>query len=190
MIKNNINEKSYIGFTTNFNSRLSYHMGAYNPQQYALHRAILKYGWENFSVEIIYESCDIQHCKNKMEPYFITKFNTLKCGYNSTTGGDGIVGYRHSEKTKKLISYYSKNISNETRKKLRRPKRKRSLEHCKKISKNKSKYWYVIDPKGNKIKIFNLKEFSLSKNLCYSSMLKVSWGQRKSHKGYRCFKCL
>lgn len=51
-------------------------------------KAIEKYGWNNFSVEIL-EEVDIEKLDEK-EMYYISKYNTLAPnGYNITLGGEG-----------------------------------------------------------------------------------------------------
>lgn len=52
-------------------------------KKYAIHKAIYKYGWDNFTKEIVME------CEFDWEKIFIKEYNTLSPnGYNLTTGGD------------------------------------------------------------------------------------------------------
>ena len=53
----------------------------------AIHRAILKYGKENFTVEVIEETDSTK--LNDREKYWIEYYSSFKFGYNATTGGDG-----------------------------------------------------------------------------------------------------
>lgn len=55
--------------------------------QYPIHRALRKYGIENFSFSVL-EECEISELNNK-EVEWITKFNSYEEGYNCTRGGDG-----------------------------------------------------------------------------------------------------
>lgn len=43
---------------------------------------------------------------NEMEIYYIAKFNSTDrtIGYNLTFGGDGVVGFKHTEETRKKLS--------------------------------------------------------------------------------------
>jgi group I intron endonuclease len=59
-------------------------------------RAIRKYGEENFSFEILLEG-EEKFLLNVEEPRLIKE---LKPEYNSTLGGEGILGYKHTEETK------------------------------------------------------------------------------------------
>jgi len=99
LVENLINHKRYVGFTTNFEARVSAHKKL-SGRKYYLHRAMKKYGGENFKFEVIYQSKDVDHCLKVMEPYFIEKFNTYNDGYNLTLGGEGAVGLDVPEHTR------------------------------------------------------------------------------------------
>ena len=58
---------------------------------------------------LIYQSKDGKHCLNYMENYFINEYNSFKCGYNETLGGEGSLGRATSEYTKLKISQSLKN---------------------------------------------------------------------------------
>ena len=71
-------------------------------------KAIEKYGWENFSHEILEDDIPTLQEANARERYWIDYYHTYvndpNCaGYNMTRGGDGSVGFKHSEETKSLI---------------------------------------------------------------------------------------
>ena len=87
-IKNNINQKNYIGQSKNIEMRWKQHI--YNSEigsQYPIHRALRKYGVNNFSFSVL-EECEILELNNK-EVEWIAKFNSYEDGYNCTRGGDG-----------------------------------------------------------------------------------------------------
>lgn len=131
---NKINDKSYIGQTIRgIEIRKSEHLNdTFNKKsQSYFHKAIRKYGKENFEWEILCECKDIDEL-NKMEKHYIKEYNTFidsGGGYNMTTGGDGhtiseetienmrnarlgkfcgennsFYGKRHTEETKQKIS--------------------------------------------------------------------------------------
>jgi len=110
---NNINNKVYIGFTQNFKKRIASHkIGSRNysnkERKSSFYEAILKYGWNNFSWEIIYQSKELFHTKNEMEPFFIIEYNSYcgfdkSNGYNLTLGGEGSTGRICEEKTKQKL---------------------------------------------------------------------------------------
>ena len=58
-----------------------------------------------FKWEVIYQSTDLDHCLNVMEPYFINYYKSLVEGYNMTPGGDGKrFGSFESDETKRKKS--------------------------------------------------------------------------------------
>jgi len=66
---------------------------------------VSKYGIENFNV-IILDFCDV-NALNEKEIYYISQFqsNNKKYGYNLSSGGNsGMVGYKHSEETRRKVS--------------------------------------------------------------------------------------
>ena len=87
-IKNNINQKEYVGKSTNIDGRWKSHIAqAKNGSQYPIHRALRKYGVENFTFSIL-EECDVSELNNK-EIEWVSKLDTYKNGYNCTRGGEG-----------------------------------------------------------------------------------------------------
>ena len=86
------------------------------------YRAIQRYGWENIKHEILFERLTKEEAEQKeIELIAQYKSNQKECGYNSTKGGDGTAGWRHSETTKQKMSLFRRG-------------KKFSKEHCKKIS--------------------------------------------------------
>ena len=92
-ITNLINEKVYIGQSVDINYRFNNHKSeSFNPKSNAyntaIHRAIRKYGVENFSFEVI-EECTKELLSEK-EIYWIAYYNSYGNGYNLTSGGEGV----------------------------------------------------------------------------------------------------
>lgn len=92
-ITNKINNKCYIGKSSNIEGRWKYHIKHKNTtSEYnkLLYQAFRKYGIENFSFEIIEE---INDCKimNEREKFWIQYYDCYggNKGYNATPGGDG-----------------------------------------------------------------------------------------------------
>jgi len=95
---NKINNKKYVGFHATNNINDSY-MGS----GIALNKALNKYGIENFDKEIL-EYCTVDNWTER-ERYWIEKLQTLgKLGYNLTKGGEGSLGLKLSEESKKKLS--------------------------------------------------------------------------------------
>jgi group I intron endonuclease len=94
-ITNLINNKCYIGKSSNIEERFKYHKQRYAEAKEwnkLLYKAIRKYKIENFSFEIIEIIEDYTEQKgNEREKYWIAYYNSY-CkneGYNETLGGDG-----------------------------------------------------------------------------------------------------
>jgi len=86
-ITNKINNKFYIGRAYDLEQRWIKHQKYLGHGAPYLHRAILKYGIENFKFEII-EECSLEELRDK-EEFWIKKLNSRKLGYNITKGGRG-----------------------------------------------------------------------------------------------------
>jgi ribosomal protein L12E/L44/L45/RPP1/RPP2 len=82
------NGKVYIGKSKDFDSRKIKH--SYSTRYYntKLTNAINKYGFDSIKWEIIFETEDI-NIINQKEIEFISKYDSIKNGYNISTGGDG-----------------------------------------------------------------------------------------------------
>lgn len=106
--------KVYIGQTTNEQQRYRTHKyKSKNPDSY-FHKAINKYGIENFQYEVILRASSNQPERLKfildtMEKYYIKKYNSNNrlIGYNLTIGGEGLSS--PSLETRKKISESNKN---------------------------------------------------------------------------------
>lgn len=100
------NNKIYIGQTVNEKKRTYQHL--YASRTY-FDRALKKYGITNFKYEIIVkiETNSIESLKNNLnyfEKFYISYYDSYNSGYNLTQGGDGCVGRKVSEDTKKKMS--------------------------------------------------------------------------------------
>ena len=86
-ITNKINNKSYIGISTDIENRWKQHKSEYNHKREAnklLYKAFNKYGIENFTFEIL-EECPSEELDSK-EAFWIDYFNSKVDGYNATVG--------------------------------------------------------------------------------------------------------
>ena len=120
--------KLYFGQTvTPIGDRWVRHLSSSKKgSEHKFHRAIRKYGEENFIIEeVLAVSASTEEILKKKLDYvemrLIKRFNTKIDGYNSTDGGDkGTVGLKMSEEAKKKISEAKRreNLSAEQRKKL------------------------------------------------------------------------
>lgn len=103
--------KVYIGQTINERSRKNQHKLASKKDNNYFYKAIRKYGWENFKYEVIIkfrQTADIKKLKrvlDKLEKRYIKiyKSNIRSFGYNLNDGGEGNLGYKHTEETIEYI---------------------------------------------------------------------------------------
>ena len=88
IIKNTINDKVYIGQTTQtINIRFTNHkMASRTGEDTKFYRAIQKYGEQNFYPELL-EQVKVEDL-NERERYWIKYYDSYHNGYNSTLGGD------------------------------------------------------------------------------------------------------
>jgi len=120
MIQNIINHKIYIGKSNNPEYRFQHHKAIAAKGKTIgratfnlLHKAIAKYGKNNFKLSII-EEFENEQDSLDAEIFWIDYFgsNVSKygndCGYNLTDGGEGVSGLKHTEETKQKISFASK----------------------------------------------------------------------------------
>lgn len=88
-ITNDINDKMYIGQTSRtLDERFAEHCReacSQRTKNRPLYEAMLKYGIEHFSIELIEETNN----SKERETYWIEYYGTFKNGYNATFGGDG-----------------------------------------------------------------------------------------------------
>ena len=86
--ENKINGKVYIGLTQNLKRRWVGKCQAYSGSP-VFYKALKKYGWDNFTHEIMYENLTQEQAKQK-ETELIKQYksNETAYGYNLTLGGD------------------------------------------------------------------------------------------------------
>lgn len=115
-ITNKINGRKYIGQTIDYETRVKKHFRYTNNEKSVLHNAIIKYGVENFSIDIIVSFTAINNEVRRklldyLEMFYIKKYNTLctQNGYNVTIGGGGMQGFHPSEESRNKMSESQKN---------------------------------------------------------------------------------
>jgi len=174
-VTNKINGKVYIGQTTKtLQRRWTKHCIAAKTDNIPFHRALMKYGFDNFTVEQI-DVASSQDELNKKEIYWIEYYNSLlPNGYNVCKGGNGMSGYKASEETRRKLreSHLGKRQSEETRKKM--SEAAKGLNHwgVKKV---------VCVETGE---VFDYIKLAAKKyNISYSNIVQVCKGKRKTAGG-------
>lgn len=154
-IDKNDNQIVYVGKDSNIDRSIR-HKAHYESSKYNVQpiNRILQSNPDRYTYQVLVWNVDSQERLNALEIQYIQQ---LKPKFNFTDGGDGISGFRHSEKTKKKISEANKGKtpwnkgkthSEETRKKMSESLKgennpmygkRHSEETRKKISESKSK---------------------------------------------------
>jgi group I intron endonuclease len=170
-ITNQVNGKVYIGVTTRTLHERWLEHTAPSRRIFPLHKALDKYGKENFTIEEVLASENLDEILAK-EIELISFYNSYdKGGYNATFGGEG--GNQTPETRAKIsASKMGHSVSPELRKKL---------------SDLNNQDWLISTPIGYKITT-NLKQFCKDNQLSYKYMLKTNKTKRKFRKGYSCDK--
>lgn len=106
--KNLINQKVYIGITS-LPPLIRWNGGRNYRGCTHFYNAILKYGWDNFSHAILFEGLTKKEACD-MEQILISKYKREGISYNITNGGEGTLGIKHSETSKRKISESRKGI--------------------------------------------------------------------------------
>lgn len=93
LYKNNITNQFYIGQALDLNQRYNAHKSAiYNKESKEynsyISKAFRKYGFENFSYEILAKNIENKEILNLLENYYISIYDSVyPNGYNKTYGG-------------------------------------------------------------------------------------------------------
>lgn len=121
-ITNNITGKTYIGqhkyvlggkrqrsggvYTDNYESLLT---DGYWGSGVYLKKAYKKYGKENFTKDILVSHLECKEAADEAEKVFIKCYRELgKELYNLTDGGDGSLGHKHTEESRRKMSEATK----------------------------------------------------------------------------------
>lgn len=117
------NDKVYIGQTVEEKVRIYKHKKESFKEGGKFGKAICQYGFENFTYEVLFRTIETENLEQLkrvldiMEIAYIKFYDSYSNGYNSTLGGGGIIGYKHSEETKQKMSktHMGKIMSEEAR---------------------------------------------------------------------------
>ena len=138
--------KVYIGQTTNERHRRNVFNSNQSYGGVKIDNARKKYGPESFEYTVLIkvESDNTDELKsylNELEVGFIRMYDSFNNGYNSTEGGESLMGYHPSEETrlKQRNSHFGKKWTDESRNKMSATRKGRNLteEHRKKLSESR-----------------------------------------------------
>jgi len=104
-IKNLVNQKEYVGCTiSTLKKRFEEHIFrcTKSDSNTKLCNSIRKYGSDKFMIELV-EECELSSIYER-EKFYINEMKTFDSGLNSTIGGEGCLGYKHSKEIREKIS--------------------------------------------------------------------------------------
>lgn len=119
--RNKINGKRYIGITNNISKRW-YGKGKKYENCPRFFAAIKKYGWDNFSHDVLVRGLTLEEA-NELEKEYISKYKTCEeYGYNIQSGGDfvpSMLGRHHTKETRQKMreSALGRTVSEEQKRK-------------------------------------------------------------------------
>lgn len=89
IIKNDVNDKVYIGLSNNIQRRWRDHhyLTSVNDKS-GIHQAMRKYGVNHFYIEVLEELPSDRQLMGEREKYWIDYYDSYHHGYNETIGGD------------------------------------------------------------------------------------------------------
>lgn len=163
---NQLNGKKYIGMTgKSIDERIKEHLyeARTNTGKY-FQRSLQKYGFDNFSWEIL-EETEVRDIAFEIEKRFIKDLDTKRPnGYNLTDGGDGLIGQEISDEHRTKISQSKRN--DDTPMILYKNNDKfefnNQSEFCRKYDLNPAHIGQVLNGKLKQHKGFHLKDTDLS----------------------------
>lgn len=178
LARNIVNDNVYIGITTRpLEKRVIQHYSDARNNKYnaPLHNAIRKYGTQAFTWKVL-ETVD-----NKYLPYveqvYITYYRLMGYKlYNATEGGDGTIGYKHTDEAKAKMS--------KARKGTNYGGRKHTPETRAKMVETRGKPVVMKAPDGQIVEILNMRDFCRKNNINRAGMVKVITGKQSNHKGW------
>jgi group I intron endonuclease len=161
---NNINDKCYIGSSSNLGTRLSIYfsqkqmLNKLKISKSIIYEALLKHGYDSFSLEIL-EYCNINILIER-EQYYINKY---KSEYNILKAANSRLGLKHSIETRILMSLKKRDINHnlygktpcfETRKRISESSKSAIRINKPKIIRLETRLKLSLNSNGIRIKVF------------------------------------
>jgi len=105
LLTNTVTGKVYVGKANDLETRWDKHLrNAASGHATALYRAIRKHGKDAFTREVL-EYVGVEDIAFEREVFWIAKLGSFgRHGYNMTAGGEGLVGWKHTEESKVLMA--------------------------------------------------------------------------------------
>lgn len=129
-----------------------------------------KYGSENFKIQLL-EECELLNIYER-EKQIILELDTYKNGLNTTLGGEGCLGYTHSEEIRQKISQNLKNGKSHKGKKYEEIYGKNSDEEKEKRKESVKKMWKDLSEDKKNERVQKAKETARKKSKYGEKMIK------------------
>lgn len=187
--------KIYIGITSKtLNERAKYNGCGYDRCSYFA-KAINKYGWENFTSEILAQDLTEEEAK-RLEKYYIKLYDSTnpEKGYNITMGGDGTTFYNADE----IVELWQSGLGiTEITKQLgccntivQNALNAKGIDGKERIKRSAGKYHqkrvYQFDKQGNFLNEYeSVAEAERQTNVHHGNIVRVCKGERKSAGGFK-----
>lgn len=186
------NGKVYVGQTKHSPEKRWGRNGKYYLyRDTAFSRAIVKYGWNNFSHEVLATGLTKDEA-NEMEINLIRKYKELRMSYNMTIGGEGKVGIPFPEHLKKEVSkrFKGKPFTKEHRQRISdslkgKPKSEIAKQHMRgRVPVNKRPI-LQFSADGEFMKEYSsIQEAAIQNNIIATHISRCARGKRKKTGGY------
>ena len=167
-IKNLVNQKEYVGCTiSTLKKRFEEHIFrcTKSDTNTKLCNSIRKYGSDKFIIELI-EECELSSIYER-EKFYINEIKTFDSGLNSTIGGEGCLGYKHSKEIREKISKLIKEGRSHKNKTYDIIYGERSIEEKKNRQESVKKSWENMTEDNRNKRIDNIRK-ATQKNSKYS----------------------
>jgi group I intron endonuclease len=167
-IKNLVNQKEYVGCTiSTLRKRFEEHIFrcTKSDSNTKLCNSIRKYGSDKFIIELI-EECELSSIYER-EKFYINEIKTFDSGLNSTIGGEGCLGYKHSKEIREKISKLIKEGRSHKNKTYDIIYGERSIEEKKNRQESVKKSWENMTEDNRNKRIDNIRK-ATQKNSKYS----------------------
>jgi group I intron endonuclease len=165
-ITNKKNKKSYIGCTIkSIEDRFREHVSRCKKRKSKICDALKKYGKDGFILEQI-DSCDNVNKMYELEKFYINKHDTYNKGYNLTIGGEGCIGYTHSDEVIQLTSKGRENGFTHKDLTYEEIYGKDSKKQKEKRSKSVKDYWSNISDEEKKRRVDKVRNTIIEKGSC------------------------
>lgn len=183
LITCNLNGKFYVGITNSPSKRWNKHVyDTKHNSPCVIHRAMRKYGLDNFSVSKIKQTSSKEELL-ELEQFYIKnlKSHVSMGGYNETFGGEApMLGRKHTLESRRKMSLSQKGRPSPNKGK------KASFATRKKLSDMRGKSVIQINLDGIVVKVFkSITEASKVVGIAGSNISGVCNGKKKTAGGYR-----